>query len=118
MYIQGFVVPVLPGKEEAYAKMAQEAGELFRKYGALEIVETIEEDVKEGTNTDFRKAVKAEDGEKIVFSWAIWPDQETCEKAAQEMQNDPEMKMPEEIPFAGTRLIYGGFKPIYTSGRD
>ena len=80
MYIQGFVVPVLPGKKEAYLAVAKDAGEMFRRYGALEIVEAFEDDIKPGTHTDFRKAVQAEDGEHIVFSWVIWPDKATCEE--------------------------------------
>ncbi len=117
MYIQGFVIPILPGKKDAYIKMATEAGEMFRRYGALEIVEAFEDDIKDGAHTDFRKAVKAEEGEKIVFSWVIWPDKETCDKAASEMEANEEMEPPEEMPFAGKRLIYGGFTPIYTTGR-
>jgi uncharacterized protein YbaA (DUF1428 family) len=118
MYVQGFVVPVLPGRRDAYLKMAKAAGEMFQRYGAIEIVETIEDDVKEGEHTDFRKAVKAEDGEHIVFSWVIWPDKATCEAAAKAMEENEEMEMPDEMPFAGKRLIYGGFEPIYTLGRD
>lgn len=45
MYIQGFVVPVLPGKKEAYLAVAKDAGEMFRRYGALEIVEAFEDDI-------------------------------------------------------------------------
>lgn len=117
MYVQGFVLPVLPGKKDAYIAMAKQAGEMFRRYGALEIVETIEDDVKDGTHTDFRKAVQAEEGEQIVFSWVVWPDKETCKEAERLMQEDEEMEPPEEMPFAGKRLIYGGFTPIYSLGR-
>lgn len=118
MYIQGFVVPVLPGKEESYREMARQAGEMFERYGALEIVEAIEDDLPDGQHTDFRKAVKAEDGEQIVFSWVIWPDKATCDDAARRMEEEEQMEPPEEMPFAGQRLIYGGFTPIYTLGRD
>ena len=118
MYVQGYVVPILPGKKEAYRAMAEEAGEMFRRYGAIEIVETFEDDIQDGQHTDFRKAVKAEDGEHVVFSWVIWPDKETCEKAAQAMQENEEMEAPEDMPFAGQRLIWGGFTPIYMLGRE
>lgn len=118
MYVQGFVVPVLPGKKDAYLAMAREAGEMFQRYGAIEIVEALEEDIPAGEHTDFRSAVKAEDGEQIVFSWVVWPDKATCDAAAKAMEENEEMEPPEEMPFAGKRLIYGGFSPIYTLGRD
>jgi uncharacterized protein YbaA (DUF1428 family) len=118
MYVQGFLVPVLPGKRDAYAKMAKEAGEMFQRYGAIEIVEAIEDDIPTGTHTDFRKAVKAEEGEEIVFAWVIWPDKETCETAQRQMEENEVMEPPEEMPFAGKRLIYGGFTPLYSLGRD
>ncbi|ABC62624.1 DUF1428 domain-containing protein [Erythrobacter litoralis] len=118
MYIQGFLVPVLSGKKDAYLAMAKDAGEMFQRYGAIEIVEAFEEDIPEGKHTDFRKAVKAEDGEHIVFSWVIWPDRATCDAAARAMEENEEMEPSEDMPFAGPRLIYGGFTPIYTLGRD
>jgi len=118
MYIQGFVIPVLPDKKDAYLAMAKEAGAMFKRYGALEIVEAIEEDIPSGKHTDFRQAVKAEDGEQIVFSWVVWPDKETCDRAAAQMEANEEMEPPEDMPFAGKRLIYGGFTPIFTLGRD
>ncbi|MBO6526997.1 DUF1428 domain-containing protein [Erythrobacter sp.] len=117
MYVQGFVLPVLPGKKDAYIAMAKQAGEMFQRYGALEIVEAFEDDVKDGAHTDFRKAVKAEEGEHIVFSWVVWPDKETCVEAEKQMQANEEMEPSDDMPFAGKRLIYGGFTPIYTLGR-
>lgn len=117
MYVQGFVVPVLPGRKDDYAKMAAEAGAFFQEYGAVEIVEAFEEDVPDGKLTDFRKAVNAKEGEHVVFSWIIWPDKATCDEAAEKMQSDERMKMDQDLPFSGKRLIYGGFTPLYTAGR-
>ena len=34
------------------------------------------------------------------------------------MIDDPEMKIPDEMPFDGKRMIFGGFSPIFTMGRD
>ena len=119
MYISGYLLAVPEDKKEAYRKMAEDAAGFFKKYGATEIVEAWEEDVRDGKHTDFRMAVKAEPDEKIVFSWVIWPDKETSDKAEQNMFNDPDMKMPEGgIPFDGKRMIFGGFSPIFTMGRD
>jgi len=118
MYVQGFVIPVKEGDKPAYCKVAQQAGDIFRDYGCIEIVESWEADVKDGNLTDFRKAVNAQAGEMIVFSWAIWPDRETCDKAAAQMEADERMALFEEMPFDGNRMIYGGFAPIFTMGRN
>ena len=119
MYVSGFLLAVPEEKKEAYRQMASDAAGFFRKHGAVEIMEAWEEDVRDGKHTDFRMAVKAEPGEKIVFSWIVWPDKATSDAAEENMQTDPDMKMPEGgMPFDGKRMIYGGFSPIFTMGRD
>lgn len=117
MYVSGFLLAVPEDKKEAYTQMATDAGKFFTKYGATEIMEAWEEDVADGKWTDFRMATKAEPGEKIVFSWIIWPDKATADAAWKNMESDPEMKMPEEMPFDGKRMMWGGFSPIFTHGR-
>ena len=118
MYISGFLLAVPEDKKEAYRQMAADAVPFFQKHGATEIVEAWEEDVRDGKHTDFRMATKAEPGEKIVFSWIIWPDKQTANAAEQNMMDDPDMKMPEGgMPFDGKRMIFGGFSPIVTAGR-
>ncbi len=119
MYVQGFLIPVPEGKKEAYRAIAQKVGAKFVEYGVTEIVEAWEDDVPDGKVTDFRMATRAETGEKIVFSWMVWPDKATCDAAKQKMESDPfwaeDMS---EMPFDGKRMIWGGFAPILTIGRD
>ncbi|MGB3167757.1 MAG: DUF1428 domain-containing protein [Alteraurantiacibacter sp.] len=119
MYVQGFLIAVPEDKKEAYRAMAEAAAEKFAEYGVLEIVESWEEDVTDGKVTDFRMATKAQAGEKIVFSWMIWPDRATCDAAAAKMQDDPFWtEQMGEMPFDGMRMMWGGFSPIFTMGRD
>ena len=73
MYIAGFVIPVPENKMEAYRKWAENGAALFKEYGCIEIVESWEDFVPDGKLTDFRKAVDAKPGEKIVFSWQVGP---------------------------------------------
>jgi uncharacterized protein YbaA (DUF1428 family) len=117
MYVSGFLVAVPADKKDAYREMAAAAGPFFQKHGATEIMEAWEEDVRDGQHTDFRMAVKAEPGEKIVFSWIIWPSKDVADAAEQAMMSDPDMQMPDETPFDGKRMIFGGFSPLYTLGR-
>lgn len=112
-YIQGFVVPVPHGKKEDYRRMASEAAAFFKEYGAVRIVECWEDKVPDGKVTDFRRAVNAEQGESIVFSWIEWPDAATYRAAEEQMPKDDRMAPPPEgAPFDPKRMIYGGFAPL------
>lgn len=116
-YVQGFIVPVRADKREEYRKMAAEVWEMFREYGALRVVEAWDDDVQEGQWTDFRRAVKAEPDEKVVFSYMEWPSREVCQAAGEKMMNDERMKQPEgEMPFDHQRMVYGGFQPVVRLG--
>lgn len=117
MYIQGFLVPVPEDKKSEYVDVARYVGEVMKDFGAVEIVEGWEEDVLDGKTTDFRQAVKAEEGEKIVFSWVIWPDKATADEAHSKMMDDERMKGEFNPPFDGKRMVFGGFSPVYTIGR-
>jgi len=116
-YVSGFVIPVPNDRKEDYRKMAEEAAAMFRDYGALEMMEAWGEDVRDGTVTDFRRAVQAHEGETVVFSWIVWPDRETADAAEKRMEADDRMTPPEDAPFDMARMIYGGFAPIFQMGR-
>jgi len=109
MYVAGFVIPVPAEKMEAYRQWAQTSAAFFQEYGCLEIVESWEDKVPTGKTTDFRRAVDAKEGEKIVFSWQIWPSKEALDQAEEKMHLDPRMKTSGEIPFDAKRLIVGCF---------
>lgn len=110
-YIDGFVVPVPASKQEEYRKMAAEAAVIFKEFGATRVVECWGDDVPDGKMTDFKRAVNAEDGESIVFSWVEWPSKQARDAGMQKVMTDPRMKKA-DMPFDGQRMIYGGFKPI------
>jgi uncharacterized protein YbaA (DUF1428 family) len=117
MYIAGFVIPVPEEKMEAYRRCAANGAAIFKAYGCIEIVESWEDNVPGGKNTDFRRAVAARDGEKIAFTWQVWPDKATLEAAEAKMHEDRRLEVAGEIPFDPERLILGCFKPVYTMGR-
>ena len=47
-YVDGFVLPVPKANVEAYRKIAEDAGKVWREYGALDYVECVADDVKPG----------------------------------------------------------------------
>jgi len=117
MYIAGFVIPVPAEKMEAYRKWAENGAALFREYGCIEIVDGWEDNVPSGKYTDFRRAVDAKEGEKIVFTWQIWPDKASFYAAEAKMHEDERFDTSGEPPFDAKRLILGCFEPIFSMGR-
>jgi uncharacterized protein YbaA (DUF1428 family) len=117
-YTDGFVVPVLEGKRDAYRELAAKMAKVFRQHGATRVVEAIADDVDHGKVTDFYRAVKAEDGETIVFSFIEWPDKETRDQAWQKIMADESLKPEGEMPFVGQRMFWGGFEKIVDTARQ
>ena len=113
-YVDGFIVPVRPGQKDAYLEMAAKAEPIFREYGALRVVEAFEDDVPDGKVTDFRRAVKTEEGEKVVFSFIEWPSKEVRDEGWKKVMEDPRMQpdKDKEMPFDGQRMFWGGFAPV------
>ena len=118
MYIAGFVIPVPERNMDAYRRWVENSAAIFKEYGCLEIVESWEENIPAGNKTDFRRAVDAREGERIVFTWQVWPDKATLEAAESRMHEDGRFEFDGEAPFDATRLIYGCFAPIHMMGRD
>jgi uncharacterized protein YbaA (DUF1428 family) len=118
MYICGLVIPVPADRQEAYRAWAANSARIFKDYGCIEIVESWEDFVPEGKHTDFRKAVAAEPGEKIVFTWQIWPSKEALDAAEERMHGDGVLDGAGEPPFDASRMILGCFSPIGAMGRS
>jgi uncharacterized protein YbaA (DUF1428 family) len=109
-YVDGFVIPVPRDKKDAYRRMASEAWKIFKEYGATKIVECWGDDVPDGKTTDFKRAVKAESNENVVFSWIVWPSKAVRDEGNKKLMTDPRMQPKPDMPFDGKRMIYGGFE--------
>lgn len=115
-YFTGAVAAVPTANKTDYARHVAATWPLFQSYGANRMVETWGEDVPKGKVTDFYGAVDAKPDEAITFSWIEWPDKMTADAAWAKMQNDPAMANLPKMPFDGTRMIFGGFAPVYSAG--
>jgi uncharacterized protein YbaA (DUF1428 family) len=111
-YSDGFVVPVPEGKREAYRELAAKMAKVFQQHGATRVVESFSDDVSKGEVTDFYRAVKAEDGEGVVFSFIEWPDKAVRDEAWKAIMADESLRPEGEMPFDGKRMFWGGFEKI------
>ena len=126
-YLDGFVIAVPTANKHKFIEHAKLGDSVFMDFGALRVVECWGQDLPRGQVTDFRKAVNAKDDETVVFSWIEWPDKQTRDAAYAKMtywmnnpeEADPRMN-PEQnpMPFAGKRLINGGFAPLIELGTN
>jgi uncharacterized protein YbaA (DUF1428 family) len=110
-YIDGFIAAVPTKNKEAYVRHVKQADTLFKKYGAIKLVECWGDDIKEGKITSFPQAVKCKENETVVFSWVAWPSKKVRDEGLQKLFEDPEMKSI-HMPFDESRLIYGGFEVL------
>jgi len=115
-YIDGFVIPVPDGKKDAYREMAKTAAEVFIDHGALRVVECWGDDVPHGKVTDFYRAVAAEEGDGLIFSWIVWPSKEIRNAASPKVMADPRLQPTNDMPFDMKRMIFGGFEVLLDSG--
>lgn len=112
MHIDSYVIPVPLSKKAEYLALAQWFDQAMVDLGAIEVMECWEKDIPIGKRTDFRKAVQAEEGEKILLSWIIWPDKATADAAHDQIHEDERFAAMNNIPFDGKRMILGHFEPI------
>lgn len=111
-YVEGFVVAVPAENKQVYTEHARKAWEIFKKYGATRLVECWGDDVPDGEVTDFRGAVKAKEGEVVLFSWIEYPSKAVRDEVNKKLMEDPAMEDMSNVPFDGKRMIVGGFAPI------
>ena len=114
-YVDGFVVPVPKRKLQAYRRMAQKAGKVWREHGALEFRESVADDVKWGKRTSFPRSVKQKPGETVMFSYIVYKSRAHRDRVMAKVMKDKRlaaMMDPKGMPFDAKRMIYGGFKVL------
>ena len=112
-YIDGFVAAVPNANRDNYIAHAKRAAEVFKDFGALQVVECWGDDVPEGKLTSFPMAVKRGEDETVVFAWIVWPSKEVRDVGMDKVMNDPRLQSDvEPMPFDGKRMIYAGFQVV------
>lgn len=116
-YYFGTVAAVPTANKAKYLEHVQQAWALFSRHGATRMIESWGVDVPKGKVTDFYGAVDAREDESIVFSWIEFSDKTAADAAWAQMQTDPDMAAMGNMPFDGSRVIYGGFAPVFEGGQ-
>lgn len=117
-FYTGSVAAVPTANRQEYVKHINASWPLFQRHGATRMVESWGVDVPRGKINDLYGAVNARDDETVVFAWIEWPDRAVADAAWREMQDDPAMQQMPPMPFDGSRMIYGGFEPVFDVGAD
>ena len=113
-YVDGYIAPVKAGvSADEYREFAAKVAPIFREFGATRVVECWGDDVPTGKVTDFYRAVAAQEGETVIFSWIEWPDKATRDAGMAKVMADARMQS-DQTPMLwdGKRLVFGGFRSI------
>ena len=114
-YLDGFILPISEDKLGDYNPMAEQFARKAKEQGAIGSFEAIGDGLEHGHTTDFYRAVQAQDGENVIFSFVLWPDKATRDAGWEKIMADPEMQPGTPMPFDGKRMFWGGFNPIVDS---
>jgi uncharacterized protein YbaA (DUF1428 family) len=114
-YVDGFVLPVPKKNVQAYRRMAQKAGRVWRDHGALEYRECVGDDLSVKDMVPFTRGVRAKPDETVVFAWIVFKSRAHRDRVNAKVMKDPRlanMMDPKSMPFDVKRMVYGGFKTL------
>jgi uncharacterized protein YbaA (DUF1428 family) len=116
-YVDGFVIAVEKEKLPDYRRMAEIGRKVWKKYGALEYVESVGDDLNpELAGITFPQLVKVKPGETVVFSFIVFNSRAHRDEVNAKVMKDPEMNdssfKDKPMPFDIKRMAYGGFNVI------
>ncbi len=112
-YVDGFVFSVPKNKRKKYKKIAKEASEVWKKFGALEYKECRATDVEpKFVKFTFPKMAKTKQGEEVWFSFIVFKSKADRKKINAQVMDYFAKKYPGkgmDMPFDMKRFAYGGF---------
>jgi uncharacterized protein YbaA (DUF1428 family) len=111
-YVDGFLLPVPKKNVEAYRRISQKAGRVWREHGALEYRECVGEDLRVKGMVPFPRVIKAKPGETVVFAWIVFKSRAHRDRVNAKVMKDPRLAQTMDskaMPFDVKRMAYGGF---------
>ncbi len=110
-YIEAFIEAVPTKEKDQFIEFCKQVTPVFKKHGAIEIVDCWGDDIPEGKHTSFPMAVKLKEDETVALSWIIWPDKATRDKGSKLAMEDPSLQNI-NTPFDLKRVVLGGFEKL------
>jgi uncharacterized protein YbaA (DUF1428 family) len=113
-YVDGYLLPVPKKSVEAYRRIAQKAGKIWREHGALEYRECVADELDVKWGVPFSRSVRMKRGETVVFSWIVFKSRAHRDRVNTKVMKDPRLTNmdPKSMPFDVKRMRYGGFKVL------
>jgi uncharacterized protein YbaA (DUF1428 family) len=115
-YVQSFVMPVQKKKIDVYRRTARKFARLWKEHGALEVTETVAEDIKKGKLTSFPQSVDLKRGETVVVSWVAFKSKKHRDRVMAKFMEDPraqKLMNQKDMPGDGKRMFWGGFDVMF-----
>jgi uncharacterized protein YbaA (DUF1428 family) len=115
-YVDGYVLPLPKKNLQAYRRIAQTAGKIWREHGALDYKECVGEDLKETHCTvPFTKMMRLKPGETVVFAYIVFKSRAHRDRVNAKVMKDPRLAASmadAPMPFDSKRMVYGGFQVL------
>lgn len=112
-YVEGYLVPVKTAQLEDYRIMATKMAAIWRKLGALSVVEAKADHAPVGEVTSFPRAVLLKADETVIFSYITYENRAHRDAVVAAAMQDPGMTEAMQIlDIDGKRLVWGGFEVI------
>jgi uncharacterized protein YbaA (DUF1428 family) len=115
LYVDGFVIPLPKKNLNAYCRMAQKAGKVWRDHGAVELRECVGDDLNIKMGKPSPRGIKLKPGETVLFSYIVFKSRAHRDRVNARVMKDPrlaKMMSSKTMPFDVKRMMYGGFKTI------
>lgn len=113
-YVDGFVISIPKKNTAKYKKLAQEAMEVWKKFGALDYKECrIDDPTPKFVSFTFPKMAKTKPNEAVWFSFITYKSRShrnAVNKKVMEYFDKKYGKNNMSMPFDMKRFAYGGFK--------
>ena len=117
-YVDGFVIAMPKKKLDEYKKMASAGGKIWMKYGALQYVECVGEDLESAAKwgcLPFPKLAKVKSDEIVIFSFIVYKSKKQRDEINAKIMKDPMMNdimKDKPMPFEMKRMAVGGFETL------